>query len=92
MTSTIKVIRVDKRRCKLEVTSDCAIATSLGLSLGEFDVSDAFKPMIDSWIYNCASECHLHTSCPIPMAILKTIEIELKFALPQAISVYFEEW
>ena len=90
MISTIKVTKINRRRCRIEITSDCEMVSNMGQSMGEADITDALQVPIKSHVYNCASECCLHPSCPIPMAILKAIEVEFGLALPRSISVNFE--
>jgi hypothetical protein len=56
----------------------------------ETDQWDALKSHVHSEVYKCASKCHLHASCPVPMAILKAIEVEAGLALPRPVLVQFE--
>ena len=89
MSATIEVGKVGKRRVRVEITSDCEMVTKMGESLVELDWRDALKPPVDSSIYKYASNCHLHASCPVPMAILKAIEVEVGIALPKSVVVTF---
>ena len=88
--ATIEVVKVGKRRVMVEITSECDIMAKLSQSLGEIDQGDALKPHVHSSIYQYASNCHLHASCPVPMAILKAIEVEAGLALPGPVLVQFE--
>ena len=90
MTVTIEVTKTSRRRFKIEVTTDCEMLTKMGESLMEVDQKDVLKPQIHYNIYQCASECHIHTSCPAPMAILKAIEVEAGLALPRPVTVHFQ--
>jgi hypothetical protein len=90
MTATIEVVKVGNRKFRLEVTSDCEMVSKMAKSLEELDQQDALKLPLDSDVYKYATECRLHASCPMPMAITKTIEIEAGLALPRPISVYFD--
>jgi len=87
---TAEVVKVDKRRVRIKITSDCEIVTKMGESLAEVNQWDALKPHVSSSIYKYASRCHLHTSCPVPMAILKAIEVEAGLALPRPVLIHFE--
>ena len=89
-TVTIEVIRVGKRRVRIQITSDCEKVTKLGESCIELDQWEALKPQVDSQVYKCASECRLHGACPVPMAILKAVEVEAGLALPRPVHLYFE--
>jgi len=90
MTATVEVVRVSKRRVRVGITSDCEMVTEMGKSLAELDQEDALKSLLQSGVYQCASECSLHVSCPVPMAVLKAIEVEAGLALPRPVLVHFE--
>ena len=90
MTVTIEVVKVGKRRVRVEITSDCEMVTRMGESLAELDQRDALKPLLHSEVYQCASEYRLCASCPVPMAILKAMEIETGLALPRPVLIHFE--
>jgi len=90
MTVTIEVARVDKRSVRVRITTDCEMVTNLGDSLVRVDVQEALKAYVESQVYRYASQCRLHTSCPVPMAILKAIEVEAGLALPRSVFVCFE--
>jgi hypothetical protein len=90
MTATIEVVKVGNRKFSVEVTSDCEMVSKLAKSLVELDQRDALKLPLDSDVYKYATQCRVHASCPMPMAIIKTIEIEAGLALPRPISVHFD--
>jgi len=90
MKATVEVDRVGKRKVSVRITSDCEMVAKMGESLVELDQWDALKPLLHSEVYQCASECSLHTTCPVPMAILKAIEVEAGLALPRPVLVQFE--
>jgi hypothetical protein len=89
-TATIEVLKLSPRSVKVNITSECEMVTKMGESLAELRLRDALRPQVDSEVYKCASECGLHAACPVPMAILKAIEVEAGLALPQAVLVRFE--
>ena len=89
MNAAIEVTKVNIRRFRVEVTTDCEIITKMGELMGELEREDILKPQIQSRVYQCASECHVHTSCPLPMAILKATEVEAGLALPRPVTVHF---
>jgi hypothetical protein len=90
MIATVEVTRADKRRVRLEITSECEKVTNMGKALPELSQFNALKPHVNSDVYKCASEHHLCPSCPIPMAILKAIEVETGLALPRPVTVQWE--
>ena len=90
MHATIDVTDVGNQKVSVKITSDCEMVTKMGESLVEVDKWDVFKPPADSEVYKCASECPLHAACPVPMAILKAIEIEAGLAAPKAVHIRYE--
>ena len=90
MSTIIKVINNGKLQVKVDITSDCEMVTKMGEALSELDLGDALKPPMHSKVYRCASEFHLHCSCPVPMAALKAIEVEAGLALPRPVLIKFE--
>ena len=90
MVATIEVAKYGKRRVRVEITSQCEKLTKMVESPLELSQFDALKPHVYSEVYQCASEHHLCTSCPIPMAILKAIEVEAGLALPRPVTVHLE--
>jgi hypothetical protein len=47
----------------------------------------AFKPAVENPVYQAAARARLHASCPVPMAIVKAIEIACGTALPRDVEV-----
>lgn len=89
LVSTIEVQKTDKRKLKVLVTSECKMATKLGESLAEVGQWDVIKRHVDSKVYQAASECRLHPACPIPVAIIKAVEVETGLALPRDVVIHF---
>lgn len=89
MNTTIGVTKLNKRQFGVDITTDCEIITKMGELLGEIDLRDSLKPHIHSSIYQCATQCRVHISCPIPMAIIKAVEVEAGIALPRPVTVHF---
>jgi len=87
---TIEVEKSGKRGVKLNIISDCDMVNDMGQSLDEVDQWEVFKPPIDSPFYKCALHCRLHAACPVPMAIIKAIEVEAGLAVPRPVSLEFE--
>ena len=89
-TATIEVKRTEKRKVSINIISDCEKVTSFGESLTELDVLDALRPRADSKVYAQASKLSLHVSCPVPVGVLKAIEVEADLALPHDVAINFE--
>jgi len=88
--TTVEAEKATNRRVSIKITSDCDQVAKLGESLAEVDAWDALKPREDSEVYRQASRHLLHTACPVPVAILKAIEVEAELALPADVVIHFE--
>jgi hypothetical protein len=89
MTTTVEVCEQSKRVMRFEVKSDCKRATAIN-KLSPVSLHDILRPPANSTIYLFATKSGVCASCPIPMAILKAIEIEAKVALPRPVDIDFE--
>lgn len=89
MTTTIEVFEQSKRIVRFEVKSDCKRAIEIN-KVSPVSLHDALRPPANSKIYLFATISGVCASCPIPMAILKAIEIEAKTALPRTVIINFE--
>ena len=85
--SVVDVERVSKRRVKVNIKSNCEMVVKMSQALSELDKNEVLKSPLHSIVYQLASEYSLHASCPIPMAILKAIEVEVGLALPRPVLV-----
>lgn len=61
----------------------------LGENLKELSMMACFTRIIDSIVYKEASACLKHVSCPVPSAILKTVEVEAGLAVAKDVSMKF---
>lgn len=48
-----------------------------------------FKNFLTSHIYQKSAETKLHLACPVPMAIIKAIEVECGFNVPRDVEITF---
>jgi len=89
-TATIEVVRLSARRVRVRVVSECEMVSEMNSQLEELDWQDALRQLEDSPVYNSAFEHIKHPACPVPVAILKAIEVEVGAALPQDVAIRFE--
>jgi hypothetical protein len=88
--TTIEVTKEAKHRVSISINSDCEHMAELGKSLKELDVWDVLKPRADCEVHRQASGHRLHSVCPVPIGILKAIEVEAGLALPRDVIIRFE--
>jgi hypothetical protein len=89
-TTTIEIDKIDKKRLSCKITSDCETVAALGESLSEIDKWDVLKPRAESGLYLKLSGHPLHLACPVPVGIIKAVEVEAGLALARDVSIHFE--
>lgn len=90
-TCVIKVQALDRKKVHINIITACRAVQSLNEELGVIDwTRGVFDRFCDSIIYKTAHETLKHTDCPVPMAIIKAIQVELKGAVPKDVTMSFE--
>lgn len=89
-STKIEVNKTSKRRVSITISSDCEHVSRLAGVLKDADVFDVLKPH-GFFVQTTAAECSLHAACPVPVGIIKTIEVEAGLALPKDVSIHFEK-
>lgn len=72
------------------MTSACEMVTKLGESVRELDPLATLKAGVDSPIYRNALVSKLHSDCPVPLDIIKAVQVEVGLALPCDAIIHFE--
>lgn len=90
-TAVIKVQALDRKKIHINIITACRMLQSLNEELGVIDwTTGVFDRFCDSIIYRTAHEKLKHTDCPIPMAIIKAIQVEIKGAVPKDVVLKFD--
>lgn len=86
-TATVRT-RMEGRKCVVEVESDCDAIQRLGQELAEVDPFQeiSFRGEGPRTLRLGTKHCY-HTACPVPVGIIKAIEIEAGLALPADASI-----
>jgi hypothetical protein len=88
--TAVEVEKIAEHKVKVTITSDCDQVKELGQQLTLVEPWEAIKQHFNCEIYEAASRCHLHVTCPVPVAILKAIEVEAGLALSRDAVIHFE--
>lgn len=74
--------------CELVIISDCRAIQKLAQDLRQVDPLQeiSFHKSIPQTIQMSIQHCS-HASCPVPVGIIKVIEVEAKLALPADVSI-----
>ncbi len=90
-SAVIKVKKREGRRLSLEISSDCVMLKAMAEEIGELDWGKGvLESFATSKIYKAAEKHLKHASCPVPSAVLKTIEVEIGIALPNEVKIEIE--
>jgi len=77
-----------KLRCNIK--SGCAHVQEFGEALGSYDMMEALHmPFADNKIYLVGGKTLKHSTCPLPMAVLKGFEVAAGLALKKDVMVTF---
>jgi hypothetical protein len=90
--STIVVAtKTGKRRVSVGVESDCEAVAQMNGDLQDMGWLEALGPPGKSVVWECACQHLQHPCCPVPIGIMKAIEVELDLALPKDVVIHFEK-
>jgi hypothetical protein len=90
-TTTIVAAKTGRRRVSVEVESDCEAVAEMNGELQDLGWMEALGQPGKSLVWECVCTHIKHPACPVPMGILKAIEVELDLALPRDVVIHFED-
>lgn len=87
MNTTVEAT-MDGKVCKLSITSDCEAIRKMAEELTEVDPYQeiSFKRAMPK-IHAAGHKHCYHTACPVPIGIIKAMEIEARLALPSDVTI-----
>lgn len=79
---------MDGKICKLSISSECAAICRLAEELREVNPYQeiSFKRAMPK-IHEVGQKFCTHAACPVPVGIIKAVEIEAKLALPTDVTI-----
>ncbi len=86
--STKVEAQLEGKVCHLSITSDCSVIRKLAEDLTEVnpyqEISSkrATPKTLEAGLKYCT-----HAACPVPVGIIKAVEVEAKLALPQDVTI-----
>ena len=86
-TSEVTVTNQGKH-CTLSIRSDCGDIEKMADQLKKIDPYQEISFRGDGPLtFKAFRECCLHPACPVPVGIIKAIEVEAGLALPMDVSI-----
>lgn len=90
--TTVEVHKIDKRRCSVKVQSECPHIQKLAVALTEVEPFKEISFRGDGpSVLRLGAEYCTHPACPVPVGILKAIEVEAGLALPRNVEIKVEK-
>jgi hypothetical protein len=89
-TSTIEVSKLAAKRVRVDITSECEMVSKLGEQLHDVEWRDALILSENPLLCKGAHRYIRHVTCPVPIAVLKAIEVEVGLALAKDIVIHFD--
>ncbi len=84
----VKAQKNGARTVSIEIAgSECKQIQKLSGLLHEMSLQELFKPLTRNPIMISAQTAGCHTSCTIPLAVLKTVEVAMEMALPRDVKL-----
>ncbi len=90
-STTVEATRTDQRRVSVLLKSGCEAVASMNGEFDDLGWVEALSPPGESKVWDCACAHLKHPCCPVPIGILKAIEVELELALPKDVLIHFED-
>jgi hypothetical protein len=77
---------------QVRIESDCPRVKEFAEAVGTLSATCAAGwKCADFFVYERAAKANLHPACPVPVAVLKVLEVASGLALPQDVVIHFEE-
>jgi hypothetical protein len=88
--TTIEARRTDMTHVAVEFTTTCERVQKLAEALKTLDIAHEMSaPLLETTVYQLASECVCRNSCVVPAAILKALEVEANIFLAAESQILF---
>ncbi|OQY02011.1 MAG: hypothetical protein B6I22_14010 [Desulfobacteraceae bacterium 4572_123] len=89
-TARIEVSKTGARTVSVSISSDCEAVEKWGDKLRLVNWRDCLgKNALSSPIFVFAADCLRHVTCPVPIGLLKAIEVEIGASLPADATIRF---
>jgi hypothetical protein len=89
-TTVVEAIETGRRKVSVVVKSDCEAVAKMNGDLRDLGWLEALGPPGKSAVWECACQHLTHPCCPVPIGIMKAIEVELDLALPKDVVIHFD--
>jgi len=82
----------EKRVISVRISgSECKQIQNLSGMVQEMNLRDLFAPVGKNLVFSSAQAAGCHPTCPVPIAVLKAVEVAMGMALPKEATIRFEK-
>ena len=89
MQVTVEVQKKEGKVFSVRIMSECEMVQKLGKEIPQLTMMDAFKKLHDNPVYKKGATCLKHVACPVPLGILKALEVEAGLNIPRDVTITF---
>jgi hypothetical protein len=88
MTTTVEAT-MNGKGCKVSITSNCEAIRKMAKELTEVNPYKeiSFRRAMPK-IHEAGQKYCYHAACPVPVGIIKAVEVEAKLALPESVTIH----
>ena len=91
-TTTVEAEKLDKFQVKLQIESECPHIQKMAADLQEVNALDEISPRKGNHeIMAKGNQYCTHSACPVPVGIIKAVEVATGLALPKDANIKVEK-
>ncbi|KLU62198.1 hypothetical protein CEB3_c14170 [Peptococcaceae bacterium CEB3] len=89
-TTMIDVIKLDRSKVEISVDSPCEMVQAFSHSLpSPLQWMKVFAKVKDSLVFEATHDNLKHSDCPVPVALIKAVMVEMGAMLPKDATIVF---
>ena len=87
----VRARSINKRSVSVEIeNSECKQIQTLNKHLDQLSLRELFMPLTENPVYEAAQASGCHTSCAIPCAVVKAVEVAMGMAVARQVRFDFK--
>lgn len=87
----VTVNRKKNRKAAISIDTECEMVLSMVDDISLLDTRASFTGYLNNPVYRSAAMHLQHVACPVPMGILKALEVEMGLCIPKEVTIKFSK-
>jgi len=87
----VTVNRKKDGKAAISIDTECEMVLNMLDDISLLDTRAAFTGYLNNPVYRSAAMHLKHVACPVPMGILKALEVEMGLCVPEEVSIKFSK-